>query len=279
MSLLARYRGEKRFEGEPGADGENSNRHGRGGNDLTIKLPVGSFIKNLHTGETFDLTGDGERIMILKGGRGGAGNSAFKSSVNQTPQEAMPGGAGEEATFTVELRLIADAGLIGLPNAGKTSLLNALTSADAKVGAYAFTTLDPNLGALYGYVVADIPGVIEGASAGKGLGIKFLKHIARTRILVHCISLESADVWADYKVVRAELEQFEGGILSKKPEIIVFTKSDTKDPKEVAELVEHVQGHGEVAYAVSVLNDAELDTFKKELIRYLQSGNEPANRA
>src|SRR6185312_1837189 len=120
---------------------------------------------------------------------------------------------GESATFTVELRIIADAGLVGLPNAGKSSLLNALTNAAAKVAPYAFTTLDPNLGALYGYIIADIPGLIEGASEGKGLGFRFLRHISRTRVLVHCLGLDSEDIWADYTTVRKELDNFENGVL------------------------------------------------------------------
>ena len=206
LNLLARYRGEKRFDAPSGADGENSNRHGKGGEDLTIDLPVGSLVRNSATGEQYELLEEGEKIMILKGGRGGAGNAAFKSSVNITPEESTAGAAGESATFTVELRIIADAGLVGLPNAGKSSLLNALTGAAAKVAPYAFTTLDPNLGALYGYILADIPGLIEGASAGKGLGFRFLRHIARTRVMVHCLALDSADVWADYATVRKELE-------------------------------------------------------------------------
>ncbi|HEV8666726.1 MAG TPA: GTPase [Candidatus Paceibacterota bacterium] len=173
LNLLARYRGEKRFDAPSGADGENSNRHGKGGDDMTIDLPIGSLVRNTATGEQYELLEEGEKIMILKGGRGGAGNAAFKSSVNITPEESTPGALGESATFTIELRIIADAGLVGLPNAGKSSLLNALTNAAAKVAPYAFTTLDPNLGALYGYIIADIPGLIEGASEGKGLGFRF----------------------------------------------------------------------------------------------------------
>lgn len=270
LNLLARYRGEKRFEGGNGDDGQNQNMHGKRGADLVINLPIGSVVRNTDTGEVYDLTKEGEKKMILRGGRGGAGNSAFKSSVNRSPEEFTPGAKGEAAQFKVELRLIADAGLVGLPNAGKTSLLNAITGAAGKVASYAFTTLDPNLGALYGFVLADIPGLIEGASGGKGLGFKFLRHIARTSLIVHCISLESEDPMADYATVRAELEGFEGGVLAKKPEIIIFTKSDTRDIKEITALMAQMQAQGKEAFYVSVLDDALIDNLRQVLINHLQ---------
>ncbi|HYF12890.1 MAG TPA: GTPase ObgE, partial [Candidatus Paceibacterota bacterium] len=211
INLLSRYRGEKRFEAEDGKPGEGAGRNGHRGKDFIIDLPVGSVVRNLNTGEVHELLKEGDQKLVLKGGRGGAGNAVFKSSVNRTPKESTGGAEGEEAQLHIELRLIADAGLMGLPNAGKTSLLNTLTGAKAKVGSYAFTTLDPNLGMLYGYIIADIPGLIEGASGGKGLGFKFLRHIARTKLLVHCVSLESEDPIADYKVVRDEISAFENG--------------------------------------------------------------------
>ncbi|MDE1925446.1 MAG: GTPase ObgE [Patescibacteria group bacterium] len=284
LNLLARYRGEKSFQAQNGAPGESSNRNGRRGDDLTIDLPIGSLVRNTNTGEVYDLTVEGQTELVLKGGRGGAGNAVFKSSVNRTPQESTPGQAGESADFKVELRIIADAGLIGLPNAGKTSLLNALTKAAGKVAPYAFTTLDPNLGALYGFVIADIPGLIEGASAGKGLGSKFLRHIARTRLLIHCVSLEPAlpglgrspDVFADYHTVRKEIEQFEGGILAKKPEIIVFTKSDTREKKDIDELMEHVRSHspGLDVYSVSILEDESVDKLRQIIIDHVRNAAE-----
>jgi len=193
LGILARYRNTKEFDAEKGEDGMKDSRHGKNGDDLVIDLPIGSIIVDHRTGHTFQLLEEGENVRILKGGSGGLGNEYFKSSTNTTPMQSTNGYDGEEGDFSVELELVADAGFIGLPNAGKSSLLNVLTNADAKVGNYAFTTLEPNLGALYNFVLADIPGLIEGASEGRGLGHKFLRHVRRTKILFHLISLEEVE--------------------------------------------------------------------------------------
>lgn len=270
VSLLNRYRGEKKFRAGRGADGESLSKHGKRGLDLVIDVPVGSRVHNRDTGEVHEVLQEDQQILILKGGRGGAGNEVFKSSVNRTPDVAMPGGEGEEATLYIELQLIANAGLIGLPNAGKSSLLNALTSANAKVGSYAFTTLEPNLGVLYGFVLADIPGLIEGASEGKGLGSKFLRHIARTELLLHCVSLESENPEDDYKTVRQEIAKFDKADLAGKREVIVLTKSDTRDAAYIEELSARMQKYTKEVHTVSVLDDAQVKEFSDKLVALLR---------
>jgi GTP-binding protein len=265
LSLLGRSRGEKSFKAGNGQDGMSYGKDGHGGEDFTIDLPVGSIVTNESTGEVFELLEEGKPQLILKGGRGGAGNQVFKSSVNTTPTESTPGAPGEAARINVELRLIADAGLIGLPNAGKTSLLNALTGSVAKVGAYAFTTLDPNLGVIPGgYILADIPGLIEGASEGKGLGSKFLRHVARTKELLHCVSLESPAPWDDYQVVRAELAATSAE-LAGKPELVILTKSDTREPGQIKEIQAQFKQEGKKTLVVSVLDDEAVKLLREAL--------------
>src|SRR3989344_1619560 len=228
--LLSKYKAQKEFDAGNGEMGGSKSLHGAQGKDLDLPISIGSIITNKKTGRKFSLIKDGERVLVLKGGNGGRGNESFKASTNQSPRESTPGTEGEEAEFYIELELVADAGFIGLPNAGKTSLLNELTRSNSKVGAYPFTTLEPNLGEMYGFIIADIPGLIEGAATGKGLGHKFLRHIRRTKILVHLVSLENEDPINVYNIIRSELSHFDKELLNKK-EIVVLTKTDLLEDK------------------------------------------------
>lgn len=271
IGYLETYSNVKELSAGKGEAGRNFGENGASGKDLLIKLPIGSLVKNLATGEVFDIQSTTEQVLILKGGNGGRGNESFKSSRNVSPKESTPGEPGEHAEFVIELQMIADAGFIGLPSAGKSSLLNSITSAKSKVAAYHFTTLDPHLGALYEFVLADIPGLIEGASAGKGLGIKFLRHIVRTKALIHVLSLESTDILSDYKTIRNELGQYNKELLEK-PEVIVFSKTDTvteidsikKSLAKVKEFKEKDQ------FFVSVYDEESVKNFKDGLVKILR---------
>lgn len=234
---LRKYAHKTEFFAENGEFGTGNSCDGKGGEDMIIELPVGSIIRriqdiNIHDSDTIvnpeiELVDVGQTFRILKGGSGGFGNEHFKASTNIKPEEWTPGKPGEEGIFHIEVRMIADIGLIGLPNAGKSSLLNALTKADVKVGNYSFTTLEPNLGTIFDVVLADIPGLIEGASDGKGLGHKFLRHIKRTKMLAHCVTLEQDidEMVKVYNTIRNELNEFDPELLQK-DEVILLTKSD-----------------------------------------------------
>ncbi|MHB0978185.1 MAG: GTPase ObgE [Minisyncoccota bacterium] len=261
VGILSKYREVKVFEAERGEDGAKNVWHGGDGKSIDIELPIGSIITNLTTGHKFELNNDKERIKLLSGGRGGLGNEHYKSSTNVSPKEFTLGSDGEEAEFNIELELVIDFGLIGLPNAGKSSLLNTLTSAKAKVGAFPFTTLEPSLGSFYGIILGDIPGLIEGASEGRGLGYKFLRHIKRTKGLIHCISAEEPDPVKAYQIVRRELELYNRDII-KKPEIILLTKVDLITDEEKTEKLMQLEPLGESVYAMSIIDDKLIKEFK-----------------
>src|SRR3989344_629271 len=271
IGALARYRSTPEFFAEHGGEGMKNSMYGKNGEDLFIELPIGSIVTNRQTGKLFELLVEGEERLILQGGRGGLGNEHFKSSRNVNPKEWTLGKEGESGSFHIELALIADAGFIGFPNAGKSSLLNALTRARAKVANYQFTTLDPNLGEFFGFILADIPGLIEGASTGKGLGYKFLKHITRTKLLIHCISLESDDVVRDYRVIRKELVAYDAA-LADKQEIVILTNSDTVSQAIATNQKNMLAKETDSPiYTLSVLDDALLKEFSDTLAQTLNS--------
>lgn len=269
ISILSQYRNTKVFEAPNGEDGSKALRQGREGEDLEIKLPVGSRLTNLATGHVLEILKDGEKVILLKGGRGGLGNDHFKGSTNQNPTEFTEGEVGEEADFRIELSLLVDLGLVGLPNAGKSSLLNVLTRANSKVGDFPFTTIEPNLGSFYGLIIADIPGLIEGAAEGRGLGHKFLKHIERTKALIHCISLENEDVRRVYEIVRTELAHYNKAILDK-PEVVVLTKADIV-PKEIVEdKIKMLKSINPEVLPVSIISDEMLKSLSDYITQKFQ---------
>jgi GTP-binding protein len=260
ITRLGQFRHQKEFSAEDGQSGGPNQRTGKNGQDLILYLPVGTLI-NYDNGTKQELTSVGQRLLIAKGGKGGIGNYRHRSATNQAPTEFTPGQKTSPKNLFLQLKLIADVGLIGLPNAGKTSLLNELTSAKAKVANYPFTTLEPNLGVTKSnLIIADIPGLIAGASQGKGLGIKFLKHIERTRLLVHCVAADSSDPLLDYQLIRDELAASSLS-LSQKPEIIVLTKSDLLDPKQQKLL----QSRLHAKFSITIIDDKSI----KALADYL----------
>ncbi|MDP2629165.1 MAG: GTPase ObgE [Candidatus Harrisonbacteria bacterium] len=263
LDKLRSFRFQKEFAAQDGAPGGLHKLTGKDGADLILQVPVGTLAKREEDEEVFEVLEVGQRILIAKGGRGGRGNWHFRSATNRSPKLAERGRTGKSFTLKIELRLIADIGLIGLPSAGKSSLLNALTSASAKVGAYHFTTLEPNLGVLYlagskPLILADIPGLISGAAEGRGLGIKFLRHIQRTRYLMHCVSAESEDVEEDYDVIRQELGRYSQE-LTEKPECILLTKIDLFEEAQWCSKFEKLEKNNDCILAVSIHEKERLE--------------------
>jgi len=237
LNTLIDYRFQQHFKADRGGNGMGKDRHGANGKDKVMKVPIGTQIYE-EDGETLlaDLTEIGQRVVIAKGGNGGFGNAYFKSSTNRAPRKANPGQPAEELTIRLRLKLIADAGLVGLPNAGKSTFLAAVSAAKPKIADYPFTTLHPQLGVVRvderEFVLADLPGLIEGAHEGIGLGDRFLGHTERCRVLLHLVDGTSDDAGRDYKTVRAELEAYGNG-LTDKPEIVALTKADAMTPEAI----------------------------------------------
>lgn len=244
INTLITFRGKKVYRAENGENGAGSQKHGKFGEDLIIPVPVGTLIRSAETGEVLaDLTEKGQRVLLAEGGRGGLGNVNFKTATNQAPRKATKGKPGEELELELELKLLADIALIGMPNAGKSTLISVVSAAKPKIADYPFTTLEPNLGVVsYGedsFVVADIPGLIEDAAEGKGLGIKFLKHIERTKAFVHLVDiswcLDEFEAFDQYVTVRAELEKYSEKMLDK-IEIVCLTKIDAMTEEEITKI-------------------------------------------
>jgi GTP-binding protein len=246
LNTLIDFRYTQHFRAPRGKGGSGSNRTGAGGADLVVKVPIGTQVLADDDDRSLlaDLTREGQRVVLLKGGMGGRGNASYKTSTNRAPRQHQTGEDGEEMWLWLRLKLLADVGLVGLPNAGKSTFLNSVSNAGAKVGDYPFTTLRPQLGVVRHkgreFVLADIPGLIEGAAEGAGIGDRFLGHVERTRLLLHLIPADADDPVEAWRVVRGELDEYGAGLVQK-PEIIALSKTDLLDEKERTKLVRKLE--------------------------------------
>lgn len=265
ITLLGQFNEQTSFAGGDGFSGGRNRQSGKDGKDLTILVPKSTSVIDEETGELiFEINEEDGDVLLCKGGKGGRGNYEFRSARRTTPEISQPGLFGQKRRVKLVLKLIADFGLIGLPNAGKSSLLNELTNANAKVGDYPFTTLSPNLGVVNGRTIADIPGLIEGSSEDRGLGISFLRHIEKVTTLLHCISADTANPLKDYKTVREEMKIYSKALMEK-PEIIIITKSDLVDEKTINKLKKKLTPHAKTVVAVSIHDWDSLESLKKTL--------------
>ncbi len=282
LNTLADFRVARKYRAESGQPGAGRNKTGKSGDDLDVSVPCGTVVYDVDTGETIcDLTADGERRMVAEGGRGGLGNTRFKSSTNRAPRKTTPGTPGEARHLRLELKVLADVGLLGLPNAGKSTLIAAMSAAKPRIADYPFTTLHPNLGVvrvgqLQSFVMADIPGLIEGASEGAGLGIRFLKHLSRTRLLLHVVDVAPLDEQVrpaeSVTAVVRELEAFSSE-LALMPRWLVLNKIDLLDADELArrrqQLVDDLAWDGPV-FEVSAATGRGTDALGQAVIRELE---------
>jgi GTP-binding protein len=293
LNTLLSFRYQKNFEAGRGAHGEGSNRTGRTGDDIVLDVPVGTVIyvrEDDGLTELADLIEDGQRVQLAKGGLGGRGNARFATATNRAPRRAEPGLPGEEKDLRLHLKLLADVGLVGFPNAGKSTLISRISAAKPKIADYPFTTLAPNLGVVglsddRSFVVADVPGLIEGAHAGHGLGHRFLSHLERTQVLVHLVDVSSAngrDPVSDFAVIMRELQLFPGRDASgerlvDKPLLVAANKIDAlDDPDRLARLERHLQSIGVPLYPVSAATGEGLDRILEAIWREVAAARERA---
>lgn len=293
LNTLIDYRYRHHFKADAGGDGIRQKMHGAKGDDIVLRVPCGTIVRDADTNEIIaDLVDEGQRVMVARGGRGGLGNTHFATATHQAPREAQKGEPGEERWILLELRLIADVGLVGYPNAGKSTLLSVVTAARPKIADYPFTTLSPNLGVVgvgqvasgdeFGFVLADIPGLIEGAAQGVGLGHEFLRHVRRTRLLIHMLDGASfeRDPWQDFQTINQELREYDEQ-LAKRPQIVVFNKMDLPEAQERwPALKEKAEKNGYPVFAISAATHqgtGELMQYTAQ--RLLEIQQEEAERA
>jgi len=283
LNTLVDYRYSRRHEAKRGQHGMGSDMFGAAGDDITLKMPVGTMIVDAETGQVlYELLQPGERIMIAKGGDGGFGNLRFKSAINRAPRQKTPGHPGERKSLKLELKVLADVGLLGMPNAGKSTFIAAVSNARPKIADYPFTTLHPNLGVVrvgpeQSFVVADVPGLIEGASEGAGLGHQFLRHLQRTRLLLHIVDIapfdEGVDPVAQAKAIAAELKKYDPA-LHAKPRWLVLNKLDMVPAEErearVKDFVKRMRYKGPV-YQISALTREGCETLIRDIYQHIRA--------
>jgi GTP-binding protein len=282
-NTLIHFRYNPEHKAQRGEHGMGSNCTGQDGRSITLQVPVGTSVFDVETGElVHDFQHPDERVIVAKGGRGGRGNQHFATPTHQAPREHELGRAGEERYYRLELKLLADVGLVGFPNAGKSTLISRISAARPKVADYPFTTLEPNLGVvtvgeepeLESYVVADMPGLIEGAHLGSGLGTQFLRHIERTRLLVHVVDVSDAsgrsDPVEDFKVINTELASFNNGSLAEKPMIVVASKTDVANPDKLKKLTTHAKRRKLEFHAISAVTGQGIDELKWAIAKRLR---------
>lgn len=291
QTTLADFRVQRKFKAASGGNGAGRNRTGASGDDVYIRVPVGTVVRDLDTEEILgDLGNDGEALLVAKGGRGGVGNSSFKSSTNRTPRQFTPGQSGETRNLSFELRLLADVGLLGAPNAGKSTFIRTVSSARPKVADYPFTTLYPQLGVVrvghsQSFVVADIPGLIEGAAEGAGLGIRFLKHLSRTGLLLHIVDVlppeGSEDPVSQAKAIVAELGKYSDDLLER-PRWLVLNKLDLIPADQRQACITHIAtalgcgGEDKPVYGISALSGEGVDDLAQAIMRFLEAAEKEA---